>query len=259
MASKNKWAKWIGGGIGWGFGGPIGAIIGYAVGSMIDRHGSALQTESYQEEYQRSRGRNRGPNFTSNQDFNKAFVVLSAAVMKADGKVLKAELDYVKKFFITNFGESEAKDYLLILREVIKQDFPVDGVCEQIRHHMDPSLRLQILHYLFGIAKADGQVDESEVNVIKRIAFKLGLSDREFISIQAMFYDGAKPASAYAILEIEESATDDEVKKAYRKMAIKYHPDKLENLSESHQKSGKENFVKVQAAYEKIKKSRGMS
>lgn len=273
MAKKNKWGRWIGGGIGWGVGGPIGAIIGFALGSLVD-NASSIGGDAF------SNASSSAGSGTSNQDFNKAFVVLSAAVMKADGKVLKSELDYVKNFFIRNFGETDAKEYLLVLREVLKQDIDVQGVCEQVRHYMDTSLRLQILHYLFGIAKADGTVEQSELNVIRTIAGYLGLSEREFLGVQAMFfgrsysYSGSAGSgqssgssysssryslkSAYAILEIDESASDDEVKKAYRKMAVKYHPDKLQHLEEAHQKAGKDKFLKVQEAYENIKKSRGL-
>tara|TARA_R110001592_G_scaffold359340_2_gene665603 strand:- start:29018 stop:29839 length:822 start_codon:yes stop_codon:yes gene_type:complete len=272
--AKNKWARWIGGGIGWGVGGPIGAIIGYALGRLVDN-----ATTVTGQTYTTGGANSSSGSFTSNEDFNKAFVVLSAAVMKADGKVLKSELDYVKSFFIRNFGETDAKEYLLVLREVLKQDIDVQGVCEQIRQYMDTSLRLQILHYLFGIAKADGEVEQSELNVIRAIAGYLGLSEREFLGVQAMFFGRSYSSSgssnsgqsrgsyrssqysiksSYTILEIDESATDDQVKKAYRKMAIKYHPDKLQHLEEAHQKAGQEKFLKVQEAYEAIKKSRGI-
>jgi DnaJ like chaperone protein len=269
--AKSKWGRWIGGGLGWGVGGPIGAIIGFALGSLVD-NASSIGGQAF------AGAASSAGSTTSNQDFNKAFVVLSAAVMKADGKVLKAELDYVKNFFVRNFGETDAKEYLLVLREVLKQDIDVQGVCEQVRQFMDASLRLQILHYLFGIAKSDGEIEQSELNIIRTIAGYLGLSEREFLAVQAMFfgrsYSNAGSSSgrsgsnyrssqyslksAYTILEIDESATDDQVKKAYRKMAIKYHPDKLQHLEEAHQKAGQEKFLKVQEAYENIKKSRGL-
>jgi DnaJ like chaperone protein len=270
--AKSKWARWIGGGIGWGVGGPLGAIIGFALGRLVDN-----ATSVGGQTFTAGGGSSASGNFTSNEDFNKAFVVLSAAVMKADGKVLKSELDYVKNFFVRNFGETDAKEYLLVLREVLKQSIDVQGVCEQIRQYMDTSLRLQILHYLFGIAKADGDVEQSELNVIRTIASYLGLSEREFLGVQAMFfgrsYSGSSSSgqsgsqyrsrqysikSYYTILEIDESATDDQLKKAYRKMAVKYHPDKLQHLEEAHQKAGKDKFLKVQEAYEAIKKSRGL-
>ncbi len=64
--------------------------------------------------------------------------------------------------------------------------------------------------------------------------------------------------SSYKILEIERTASNDEVKKAYRKMAMKYHPDKVSHLGEDYRKSADEKFKKVNEAYEKIKKERNM-
>ena len=116
-------------------------------------------------------------------------------------------------------------------------------------------MRLQLLHYLFGIAKADGDVHRLEVNIISQIATYLGISEKDYESIKAMFYKDA--AAAYAILEVTPDASDDEIKKAYRRMAMKHHPDKLRDLGEAYQKSAQEKFVKIQEAYELIKKERG--
>ena len=129
-------------------------------------------------------------------------------------------------------------------------------VCTQIRQNLTHASRLQLLHYLFGIAKADGFVNEYEVQTIKTIAGYLYINQYDFESIKAMFYDDS--SSAYRILEIEKSATNDEVKKAHRKMVKKYHPDKLQHLGAEHVKGGEEKFKQVQKAYEQIQKERGM-
>ena len=112
------------------------------------------------------------------------------------------------------------------------------------------------MHFLFGIAKADEFVSEKEVEEIRKIAGYLYINQNDFESIKAMFYDAS--GNAYKILEIEKSATDDAVKKAYRKMVKKYHPDKLRDLGDEHLKGAKEKFQKIQDAYEKIKNERGM-
>jgi DnaJ like chaperone protein len=109
---------------------------------------------------------------------------------------------------------------------------------------------------LFGIAKADGLVTENEVNAIKRIAGYLYINQYDFESIKAMFYDSTD--ASYRILEIDKSASDTEVKKAYRKMVKKYHPDKLQHLGEEHIEGAEEKFRQVQKAYEQIQKERGM-
>jgi DnaJ like chaperone protein len=120
---------------------------------------------------------------------------------------------------------------------------------------MQPEVRIQLIHYLFGIAKSDGDVSTSEMQLIERIAAMLGVPNVEFESVKNMFYRNVD--SDYKILGIEESASDDEVKKAYRKMAVTFHPDKVASMGEEYQKGAKEKFQMIQDAYEAIKKRRG--
>ncbi len=239
-----KFGKWLGGGLGWAVGGPIGAIIGFALGSVLDDTKVVVNSGNFQ-------------NSTQVGDFSASLLVLAAAVMKADGAVLKTELDYVKKFFIKNFGVAHTQEQMLLLRELLKQDIPVRDVCMQIRQNMEHAARLQLVHFLFGVSSADGAVHQKEVLVIADIANYLGVNAADFNSLKAMFFKDAE--SDYKILEIEKSATDEEVKKAYRKMAVKFHPDKVSHLGEDIQKDAKEKFQKVLAAYENIKKQRGMN
>jgi DnaJ like chaperone protein len=120
---------------------------------------------------------------------------------------------------------------------------------------MPSEVRVQLVHYLFGIAKADGSVSEIEIEVIKGISNKLGISQVEFESVKNMFYRDTN--SDYRVLGIEPTATDDEVKKAYRQMAVKFHPDKVAQMGEEYQKGAKEKFQKIQDSYDAIKKQRG--
>jgi DnaJ like chaperone protein len=244
-----KFGKIIGGALGWAVGGPIGGILGFALGSIFDDDSLKVQNAGRGNPYESYR------HHTRPGDFSAALLVLSAAVMNADGKVLKSELGYVKDFFTRQFGETAAQQQMLILRDLLQKEIPLREVCEQIRHFMEHPMRLQLLHYLFGIARADEKVDEEEVKVIEKIASYLGISDRDFESIRAMFYND--PGKAYTILEIEQNASDEEIKKAYRKMAMKYHPDKVRELGEEHQKAAHDKFLEVQKAYEQLKKERG--
>lgn len=257
----SKYLKWVGAGIGAFAGGPIGALIGFALGSMFtdnslseeERQNQWRGQESrraYQQQYQQHRYR------TTPQDFAAGLMVLSAAVMKADGKHMKSELDYIRGFFKQQFGEAVAAEQIGILQQLLNKDIPVRDVCLQIKYFMQHPMRLQMLQYLFGIAKSDGHVHEKEVTLIQQIAGYLGISQKDFDSIAAMFWQDV--ADAYAVLEIERSATDTEVKRAYRRMANKYHPDKVTDLGQEHQAAAEEKFIKVQEAYEQIKKDRGM-
>ena len=237
---NRNYGKWIGGGLGWAFGGPLGAIIGFALGSAF---GNNSNTEEYI------------GGTTQQRDFNVSLLVLSAAVMKADGSVKKSELDYVKRFFLTNFGQERAEKYILMLREILKQDIQIYDVSQQVGRYMDYSTKLQLLHYLFGIASADGTTHESEIDVISIIAKYMGVSSSDYQSIKAMFVVQAD--NLYKILGIDANATDDEVKKAYREMAKKYHPDKVAYLGEDVRKSAEQKLREVNDAYDKIKKQRG--
>lgn len=234
-----KFGKWIAGGLGWVLMGPIGAIIGFAVGSIMDAPKTKVETRQ-----------------TSRNNFIVSLLVLVAAVMKADGKVLKSELDFVKQYFLRSFGESAAKETLVFLRDILKQDLPLRDVCMQIRNNMDYSSRLQLIHLLFGIANSDGHLHPSEVKVITDISGWLGITSADFSSIHSMFFDNLD--AAYKVLEIERNATNDEIKKAYRNMALKHHPDKVSYLGEDIRKTAEERFQKVNQAYEKIKKERGI-
>jgi DnaJ like chaperone protein len=122
---------------------------------------------------------------------------------------------------------------------------------------MDHPSRLQLLHFLFGIAKADGMVTDNEVKVIQTLANYLAISSRDFESIKAMFYSSSD--AAYKILEIDKNASVEDIKKAYRKMAKKYHPDKVAHLGEEHQKGAEDKFKQVQKAYDSIQKERGFN
>ncbi len=239
-----KFGKWIGGGLGWAFGGPIGGILGFMVGSMFDGGSEAYQKAS-QTGYS---GR------TTTGGYVMSLLVLVAAVMKADGKILKSELDYVKKFMVHNFGEASATEAIKMLRDLLNQTIPVNEVCRQIQQNMNYSARLQLLHFLYGIAQADGEVDPREKDLISLIGREMGISGSDLDSIQAMFVPNTD--GDYKILEIERSATDEEVKKAYRRMAMKYHPDKVSHLGQDFQKAAHEKFQKVNQAYENIKKER---
>lgn len=239
-----KFGKWIGAGLGAFAGGPIGAIIGFTIGSMFDGGSEAVK-----------RGTGTGySGKTTTGGYVMSLLVLVAAVMKADGKVLKSELDYVKKFMVHNFGEDSAQEAIRMLKDLLNQTIPVNEVCTQIKQNMNYSARLQLVHFLFGIAQADGHVDDSEHKLITHICNQMGIGNSDFESIQAMFVKNTE--SDYKILEIERSASDEQVKKAYRRMAMKFHPDKVSTLGEEVENAAKEKFQKVNQAYENIKKER---
>ncbi len=253
-----NFTKWLGAGLGFTFGGPIGAIIGYSIGSMID--GVSIQEYTKeQEEYRRKNQRSERPGVqqTTSGDFEISLLILASVVIKSDGKVAQTELDYVRLHFINLYGKERASRAFKLFNGIIKKDISTRQVCMQIRQHISHPSRLQLIHFLFGIAKADGSVMSSEEKEIQKIAGYLYVNHGDYESIKAMFYD--EIYSSYKILEITKEVTDDEVKKAYRKMAKKYHPDRLQGIGEEHQKVAKEKFQSIQKAYEDIKAERDIA
>lgn len=240
-----KFGKWIGAGLGFVLGGgPIGALIGLSLGWMFD---NASDNNIEQ---------GRSSNRATTGDFAVSLLVLMAAVMKADGKVVRAELDYVKAFLVQRFGQESAAEALKILRDLLKQDIPLQEVCLQIKQSLDYSSRLELLHLLYGVANADGRVHKTETTVIDKIGYYLGISSAEQKSIKNMFIESVE--SAYRILGVEPDVSNDELKKAYRRLAVEYHPDKVSYLGEEFRKSAEEKFRKINDAYESIKKERGI-
>lgn len=238
--------KWIAGGLGWAFFGPIGGILGFLVGTAFDS-----------DDLQKRVGPNRGASSTTKGDFMVSLIVLTAAVMKADGKVVKSELEFVKKYLHRSFGTEAATDAIRMLRDVLKQQIPVQQVSTQIGQNLDYSSRLQLMHYLFGISAADGHTNKAEADLIQLIANYMGVRSSDFNSIKSMFYSDTH--AAYSILGVDPKASNNDIKKAYRKMAVEYHPDKVSYLGEDVQNAAKEKFQKINEAYEAIKKERNFA
>lgn len=252
--------KWITGIFGWALFGPIGGLLGFLLGKLAEGSittkwisGYDTETESGGESHART-----APNRNNAQrsSFLFSLMVLSTAVIKADGKFMRSELDYVKNFIRNNFGEQAVSEAMTIIKELMQKDVDVYKVGSQVRSNMNYSQRMQLFHYLVGLAQADGVVTDSELEALKNIASAMGLSSTDTESILSMFKNDIE--AAYKVLEIDSSATDDEVKKAYRKLAAKHHPDKVATLGPDVQKAAEEKFKTIQEAYEKVKKDRGM-
>ena len=229
--------KFVAIGAGWFFAGPIGAIIGYYIGkSFFD--GKNDQAKAYE----------------------LSLLILSSLVIKADGKVVKAELDYVKKFFVSTFGVAKANNYFQIFNKLNNQSLisKLRPVCQQLNANINHASRLQIIHFLFGVSASDNDIHSSEVQLINKISGYLNINQYDFESIKSMFISKGDNnlEKWYSILEIDKNATNSEIKKAHRKMVSKYHPDKLKGVGDDIVKLAEEKFLLVQQAYEEIMKSR---
>ncbi len=245
-----------------------GAILGYLLGSFIENM-SITTTDS--ETTFNTGNANRG-------DFSHSFLVLTAAVLRADGNVTRNELDFVKELYKQNFGIDKTKADMLVLRDILQETIiPWENACIGIKQNMIQTERVKLIHYLFAIAKADGSITQNELNIIKNISYNVNLTQWDFEAIRSKFtgtynrefweeYTGGggrqtpyyKKEDHYKTLGLENTATDEVIKTTYRKLARQHHPDKHATKSPEETKAAEEKFKKIQQAYNEIKKERGL-
>lgn len=227
----------------------FGAFAGYLIGSLLDM---IFMPKGNRNPFS---GSFKQQTVTPG-DFELNLLSLASLVIKADGRVSQRELDYVRGYFVQAYGKERANATFKTFNEVVKdREVSASNICQFLRPRLRYEVRLQVIHFLFNIAQADGQVSDKEVDKIQEIAGNFAINSQDFQSIKAMFFKSAD--QAYKILEIDKNASDAEIKKAYRTMVKKYHPDKLQNMDEAYQKGAKEKFNQVQEAYEQLQRERG--
>jgi DnaJ like chaperone protein len=240
--------KWILGGLGFAMGGPIGALIGVFVASLFDGNKAGFTTTKSHSYTRRA----------TQGDVQVSIIVLIACVIKADGRVLKSEINYIKPFLLRSFGEEGAKQALQLLKELLEKDIDAISVARQIGQHVNYSTRLELVHLLLNVANSDGEMEQNELRIVEQISIAMSVQNTDYQSLLALYQRQKDANWAYTALEIAPTATDDEVKKAYRRMAMKYHPDKVANAGEKIREQATDKFRGINEAYEFIKKQRGI-
>lgn len=272
--------RWIGGFLGFINGGPLGALAGYAIGWLFEKGAEGFSDNADNTfdngTYRNSNayGGNTYGSYSAQQQYEGernsflfSLLVLASYIMKADGRVMHSEMELVRTFLRRNFGEiavRQGEEILLRLFERQKQmgesafKNTIRESCTEIAQHMDYSQRLQLLNFLVLIAQADGAVPQSEIEALRFVAASLGISAEDLSSMLNLSSGGNSLEAAYKVLGIDPSATDDEVKAAYRRMALKHHPDRVATLGDDVRKAAEKKFQEINAAKETIYKARGL-
>ena len=256
--------KWIGGVVGFMAMGPLGALAGYALGSYLEDNGTS--SDGWQGNgASRSDSDNR---MGERNSFLFSMLVMASYIIRADGKIMHSEMEYVRRFLRVNFGENAVTEGQTILMNLFEQRKRMDqsnpdafkntirDCGKQIAMNLSYEQRLQMLNFLVMIAQSDGNVCRAEIDALREVAVSMGLSSREVDSMLNMGEDTLE--AAYKVLEIEPTATDSEVRSAYRKLALKHHPDKVATLGEDIRKVAEDKFQQINNAKDLIYKSRGL-
>lgn len=271
--------KWIGGYLGFMIAGPLGALAGVVLGALFDglvgsfsSGGEYIGNDSSwgsrnDSSYRQTYGNAQQVNMGDRNSFLFSILVLISYIARADQKVMHSEMEMIRQFLRQNFGEGAVTQGEQILRKLFDQQKQMGDAsfrnaviqsCQQISMNLSYSQRLQMLSFLAQVARADGIVDPREVNALREVARALGLSDREVDSMLNLSDGSTNLEAAYKVLEISPNATDDEVRKAYKKLALKHHPDRVATLGEDVKRAAEKKFQEINAAKDLIYKARGM-
>lgn len=261
------WGKVIGGALGFMLGGPLGAVLGAALGHNFDRGlGMVLRDQQYA----------AGDTERVQAAFFTATFSVMGHLAKADGRVSETEIALARQVMSQmRLSEEQKQAAIRLFNEGKQPDFPLEGVLDQFRRetHRRRHLIQMFLEIQIYTALADGELHEVERGVLLQICRHLGFSSVQFEQLVAMvqaqqqFAGGAgpgrKPASlddAYAVLGVDKSASDAEVKRAYRRLTSQHHPDKLvaKGLPEEMMEVAKRKTQEIRAAYDRIREARGM-
>ena len=234
--------EWLGERMGWEVGGPAGSLVGFILGTVIDSFEIRLFRKSNKQ--------------AAMGDFAMNLLMVVAAVLKAKVPITKQKMDNVKLFLKQHFGNKEASKALIQLNKLLKQKIPLENACEIVRYYLDYSSCLQLTHFLYNLANMGGSISDAEKSILNNINFGLKINTNEKRTIGSVFIKEDSIMKAYGILGVIPTASIIDIKKAYRALAAKYHPDKVAYLGEEMKKVANEKFQQLSRAYETIKKER---
>ena len=242
------WGKVIGGVAGFTLGGPLGALIGVYAGHKMDQSRSGDSSKL-------------GVDTQTRQvAFTMAVIVLSAKMAKADGVVTREEVEAFKRVF--HIPPDEMKKVGQLFDEARKDASGYEPYAQQVaqmfRH--EPAILEELIGGLFHIAKADGEVHPAELEFLAKVSVIFGFSEHDFERLRAS-YDTPEKSDPYEILGVSRDDDDGTIKKAYRKLIVENHPDKLmaQGLPQEFIDLANEKMAAINTAYDTIKKQRGFS
>lgn len=207
-------------------------------------------------------------------NFRAEFILLTAQVLKADGNVKQKELKFVYWFLEKEYGKDALKTNINLLNKCLSKNYKLGKALKKIDFEQDSATKIQMVNYLVKIVTIDGYLSTNEIKVLSHICKGIDLTAVQLRSILAMhsfiteeqhhnqqkqyqkqkeYTPKSRLRSSYLVLGISPSSSVSDIKKAYRKLVVLYHPDKTGHLSEQFQIESKDKFLKVNDAYDLLK------
>lgn len=234
-----KYEKWLGAGLGFMVGGPIGGLLGFITGAMVERgNGDAKEISQ------------------NVSEFEVNLMVLASHFIKIDGRVSMSEIQFTEQFLNTHFDSQHSNERRQILNHCLQKEYDLHIACDQIRMNTQHATKVQVVRFLMDLALCDGELSEREHYFIFRIAGFLNVNDVEYRRIRTEHTQAPK-VSLYEILEVRETATYEEIRASYRKLVLKYHPDRNKDANEAERKKLAAKFQQIQEAYDILKAQKG--
>jgi DnaJ like chaperone protein len=266
----------VGGSLGFMMFGPLGAILGGAIGANIGepvvRGPFGGATQSGPRPYDGNAGNPYAARYggpvrdprQAQQAFLVAMISLAAKVAKADGRVTEQEVRSFDAFLRDRLGMSTEDRRLAarLFNEARDSNVPAEEFARQVRALIghDPARLRDLISLLMSVAAADARIGTEEDRLLRTIAREMGLTARDYSEAAAMFQPRSNLDASYAVLGLTREATDEEVKKAFRRLAREYHPDVVANrgMGEDFQKFADEKMRAINAAYDAVKEARNL-
>lgn len=259
--------KWIGGVLGWILtgGNPLGALAGFFIGKVFSEGMDSVNTYENSGTFDSERLSGQQQREGDRNSFLFSMLVLASYIIRADGKIMHSEMEAVRQMLRANFGEVAAQQGDQILRRLFDEakeqgDYhyrqTIRESCMHIARNVDYSGRLQLLNFLVMIAQADGRLPQEEISALRECAQWMQMQPSEVDSLLNLGHDDLE--SAYKVLGVSPDATDDELRRAYRKLALEHHPDRVAKLGDDVRKAAEKKFQEINAAKERIWKARGL-
>lgn len=238
-----KWkGKAIGAGLGFLFGGPFGAILGAVTGNFFDQATM-------------SAGRP-----VSNHDRSLNFIThlvgILISIAKADGRLSTQEINVIERAFVSFGFRGEDLSFIRdLIKHTSRADLDLQAVCYEYKQYSNYEERLSLLRIVYMVAFADKELHTNEESMINRIIGYLEINVEDAFEIRGEFCSDND--QHYKILNVTREASPEDIKKAYRLLSKKYHPDRVSHLGEEFANMASDKFQKINNAYEEIKREKG--